>query len=432
MKRLILPLLVVMLTGVAGLGYLASQAIEDIPLVKGRAAVATSEHAERVKLLVQRYRAEAATGKALAEISVTGQDLESLLAFAARGVPSARADAHITPQGLEAWLTIGLPSNPLGRYLNFSFGLLPSGQGLLLSHITMGRMSFPPHLLLPLVGWVLDTGFGEGAGKTVISTVSAVRFSANAMVLTYSPDKGDSDKLLSRIAENEQLRIADPERVQIYFSRLQAIAAELHGGYVPLTRYIAPVFELAAARSLSGGGDTISENKAAILALAIYFGDERMAKLAGNSDGKYFSGSKLGSHNVSLKGRHDLVQHYLTSAGLQLAAGAGVANAIGEFKEIADSLRGGSGFSFSDIAGDRAGVVLAERAIDSKSAGRIQSALAGAKSENEFFPDITGLPDNMTQAEFERRYGDVESPRYLELMADIERRIALVPVYGGG
>ncbi|MFP5469059.1 MAG: hypothetical protein ACLGGZ_04890, partial [Alphaproteobacteria bacterium] len=307
---------------------------------------------------------------------------------------------------------------------------LPSEQGLLLSHVSLGGASLPPDLLLPVIGSALDALLGNGNGAKIIGTVSAVHFSSKEMTLAYAPYEGGSKELISRISENEQLRIADPERVQIYFSCLQETAKDLRGGYVSLTQYIGPVFTLAVKRGVADGGNAINENKAAILALAIYFGDDRISKLAGNSEGKYFSGPRFGSHNVTVKGRHDLVQHYLTSAGLQLAAGVDIANAIGEFKEIADTLRGGSGFSFSDIAGDRAGVVLAERAVNAATAKRLQDKLANVKSEAEFFPDIAGLPDNMTQAQFESRFGDVESQRYLDLMADIERRIAQIPLYG--
>ena len=318
----------------------------------------------------------------------------------------------------------------MGRYFNLSFGLLPSEQGLVLSHFSLGGASLPPDLLLPVIGSALDALLGNGNGAKIIGTVSAVHFSSKEMTLAYAPYEGGSKELISRISENEQLRIADPERVQIYFARLQEIAAELRGGYVSLTRYMGPVFTLAVRRSAADGGNAIDENKAAILALAIYFGDDRMSKLAGNSEKNFFSSSRFGSHNVTIKGRHDLVQHYLTSAGLQLAAGVDIANAIGEFKEIADTLRGGSGFSFSDIAGDRAGVVLAERAVSVANAKRIQNMLSQVKNEAEFFPEIAGLPDNMTQAQFESRFGDVESQRYLDLMADIDRRIAQVPLYG--
>jgi uncharacterized protein YfiM (DUF2279 family) len=430
MRRLIVVLFLILLSGAAGLSYLAFQAIEDSPLVTEQSTIANTEQARRVKNLMQRFQAGSRANKSKAELTVTEQDLESLLAFAARGVPNARADAQISERGLEAKLTIKLPANPMGRYFNLSFGLLPSEQGLLLSHVSLGGASLPPDLLLPVIGSALDALLGNGNGAKIIGTVSAVHFSSKEMTLAYAPYEGGSKELISRISENEQLRIADPERVQIYFSCLQETAKDLRGGYVSLTQYIGPVFTLAVKRGVADGGNAINENKAAILALAIYFGDDRISKLAGNSEGKYFSGPRFGSHNVTVKGRHDLVQHYLTSAGLQLAAGVDIANAIGEFKEIADTLRGGSGFSFSDIAGDRAGVVLAERAVNAATAKRLQDKLANVKSEAEFFPDIAGLPDNMTQAQFESRFGDVESQRYLDLMADIERRIAQIPLYG--
>lgn len=430
MKSLLVLLVLVLLTGAAALVYFGFRAVEDAPLVVN-VDTANSDNAQRVKLLIQRYREGMESNAPTATLSVTERDLESLLAFAARGIPRARADVEINSQGMSARLTLELPKNPAGRFLNVNFGLLPSRHGLQLSHVVVGKVNLPPGVLLPIIRRGLDATLGEGSGETILSTVSSVAFSEREMTLAYSPGTDRSKEIISKIARSEQLRIDDPERVQIYFGRLQQIATELRGGYLPLTRYIAPIFELAASRSNNDGSDAVIENKSAILALALYFGDTRLRDLFGDNAKNYFSGSRLGSHNVSLSGRHDLVQHYLTSAGLQIAAGVDVANAIGEFKEIADTLRGGSGFSFSDIAADRAGVTLAEQAVDKNHAQRLQAILAGAKTEDVFFPDISGLPDNMTQSEFERRYGDVESQQYKQLMAEIERRIAQLPAYRG-
>ena len=439
MRRIAVLFLLLILLLPLGLGVLVFMAIEDSPAVVKRAAMANSENAGRVRALVNKYRDGLKSDQGTKEIPVTGQDLESIIAFAARGVRSARADAQINAQGLDAQLTLALPANPVGRYLNLGFGILPSDQGVVLKHVSFGKTVFSAQFLVPALSWGIDLVLGQGSGATITSMISGVRFADDKMILTVTPGQ-DRSKLLSeklnglfdKIKDSEQLRIADPEIVQIYYSRLQQIAAEVRGGYVPLNKYIGPVFELAASRSTLGEAQAVTENQAAIMALAIYFGDSRMKKLVDVTTENYFAGSKLGSHNVTVNRRHDLVQHYLTSAGLQLAAGAGIANAIGEFKEITDTLRGGSGFSFSDIAGDRAGVVMAEKASSNKDALRIQSVLAKVKTEDDFFPDISGLPDNMTQKEFEQRYGDVESPRYRELLADIEGRIARVPAYGGG
>lgn len=406
-------------------------ALSDTPAAGG-APPADSEDAARVTALLSRIKSGDKSSREAVQLQVSEQEVESLLAFMVRGVKSARATARMTQNGLDARLSIELPANPIGRYANFGFNLLPSKNGLAFSRVSVGNTDLPPQLLLFLTRHGFEYLFGLEESANITGTVREVLFSEHKMTVLYQPVRDLPDRLMAKINENGQLRIADPERVQIYFVRLQEIAASLRGGYVSLTRYVAPVFELAASRGAVMGGDAQSENAAAIMALAIYFGDSRIGKLADDAKREYFTGARLGSHNVTLKGRHDLVQHYLTSAGLQIAAGDGVANAIGEFKEIADTLRGGSGFSFSDIAADRAGVTLAGKAISANDAARVQSILAKAKAEDEFFPDIAGLPDNMTQSEFERRYGDVENPRYRALMAEIERRIARIPAFGGG
>lgn len=438
MGRLFVLLLVILLLVPVGLAVLVLPAIEDAPLVSGK-AVPNTGSASRVKDLARRFQnaQEADAGKK--ELAITEQDLASIIVFAVRGVPSARADAQITGKGLEGRLTVGLPQTPLGRYVNLGFTILPSEHGLEIESIRLGKTEYSAHFLAPAMRRGLDLLLGPGSGEMLMGFVSSVRFTGGEMILTYEPGQDRSVKLTDRmntlfdkIKNNDQLRIADPETVQIYFSRLQETAAQLRGGYVPLAQYIAPVFRLAAERSKAGADEAVTQNRAAIMALAVYFGDERMKALVDRSTENDFSGSRYGSYNVTIKGRHDLVQHYLTSAGLQLAAGVNVANVIGEFKEIADTLLGGSGFSFSDIAADRAGVVLAQKAGDAQHAYRMQAVLSEVKQETDYFPDISGLPDNMTQAEFESRYGDVESARYRELMADIERRIANVPAYGGG
>jgi uncharacterized protein YfiM (DUF2279 family) len=60
-----------------------------------------------------------------------------------------------------------------------------------------------------------------------------------------------------------------------------------------------------------------------------------------------------------LLGRYDSAQHFVISAALAAWAGEPAANAIGVYKEIDDSRRG-SGFSFADLAADRAGTRFGE------------------------------------------------------------------------
>jgi hypothetical protein len=103
-----------------------------------------------------------------------------------------------------------------------------------------------------------------------------------------------------------------------------------------------------------------------------------------------------------------------------------MATAIGLIKEEEDATRG-SGFSFTDLAANRAGVRMGERAT-SERAQRVQQHLAHARTDSDLLPDFRNLPEFMPQAEFERRFGPVGSPRYQRIIDRIDGRLAAHPL----
>ena len=60
----------------------------------------------------------------------------------------------------------------------------------------------------------------------------------------------------------------------------------------------------------------------------------------------------------TMLGRRDLAQHFVLSAFLAANSGTQAAEAAGLAKEVVDA-QGPSGFSFTDIAADRAGIRFA-------------------------------------------------------------------------
>ena len=50
-------------------------------------------------------------------------------------------------------------------------------------------------------------------------------------------------------------------------------------------------------------------------------------------------------------------------------------------------------------------------------------------AESELLPEWRDLPEYMPEAEFKRRFGGIGQPAYTRMMADIERRIASLPLY---
>jgi hypothetical protein len=180
------------------------------------------------------------------------------------------------------------------------------------------------------------------------------------------------------------------------------------------------VFEHARQRSAQG--DPVSENRAALTALAERALGTRLVTVQG------VSGARPGG-GLRLAGRADFAQHFALSAFLAATGGEGFSDLAGLYKELRDA-REGSGFSFNDLAADRAGSRLGEASTRSAAeARRIQAALAGAKEAGAFFPRVDDLPEFMGQSEFERRFGGVDAPAYKAMAERIEKRIAALPLY---
>ena len=213
----------------------------------------------------------------------------------------------------------------------------------------------------------------------------------------------------------------DQERLKVYQTQL----AKLTRGdrrRLELTGLTQPLFQLASQRSRHG--DAIAENRALILALAFYVNQKNLGKLMPAAK----EWPQPAWRVVTLNGRSDLTKHYLVSAMLAAYAGTPLADAVGLYKEIEDA-RGGSGFSFNDIAADRAGRQMGELAVSSDNqARRVQGLLAMAK-ESDFMPETADLPEFMQEAEFQRRFGGLQGEKYRQMMAEIDSRIAALSIY---
>ena len=103
---------------------------------------------------------------------------------------------------------------------------------------------------------------------------------------------------------------------------------------------------------------------------------------------------------------------------------------LDELKEFLDSKNGGSGFSFADLMADRAGTRLSMLATDSdESALKVQEHLADITDEALLLPELTGLPEGISQQAFEFYYRDINSKIYREMLKSIDEQLQTIPVY---
>ena len=215
---------------------------------------------------------------------------------------------------------------------------------------------------------------------------------------------------------------ADQLRLRAYSDRLVEILRDATPGtMVSMASLLPPVFELARQRSATPEADPARENRAALLALAFYANQRGLAAIVPAA--RHWP--QPPALTVTLSGRIDTPLHWLISAAVAAESGTPLADAIGLYKEVSDS-RGGSGFSFNDLAADRAGTRLGERAV--RDPRGVQERIARGVMESDLLPDLTDLPESLGAETFARRYGDLEAPRFMSTMREIESRLDTLPL----
>ena len=417
-------LLIVFIVLPIGGTYLA---LERTPLVS-KAGDINFQDLKRVEELARRYDPRRMPPERITTVQATAQELNTLLKGALGSVRFLSSRVDINRFGIIAAVTVDIPipKNPVGKYVNVRTVIAPSRQGLEISRFAIGALEIPPAVIKPVLKFALNRVVGDGKGEPILDSVKSVRVAGPMVTLAFRPPPDLMADIKS--AAKQHITVSSPEKVRLYYAAIDR-ALSGSGGYRKnsLVSVMRPVFQLAKKQSRSG--DPVAENEAAILAIAIYFGDGRFERFVGDVRPKGGSRNSRSGSSFRLNGRYDFVQHFTISMGLTVTGGDMAANIIGELKEAKDSQKS-SGFSFTDIGADRAGVQFAKRATESRSSARqVQDILAGATGEQVFFPRFTDLPEGLSEAAFKRRYGDVTSREYKRVIAEIDRRISRTKIY---
>jgi len=127
----------------------------------------------------------------------------------------------------------------------------------------------------------------------------------------------------------------------------------------------------------------------------------------------------------TMRGRNDLAKHFFVSAHTTVVMGSRATRGIGLAKELLDA-QGGSGFSFADMAANRAGIVFAEQLLR----GKISLAdLSRSFSTEDFLPSITDLSEGLGADELQEKFGGAGNDALEAELKRIEGRILRLPVY---
>lgn len=411
--KLVFLLLLIGLLLAGGAAYLA---LAEAPKVI-RDVTLSHQDIARARAIVQRNDPRALQPGTRRTIELDTQDLNLAANYLLqRALPGSAAVAELRPDTLELQASLRI-DNPSGRPWANVAGTVSTVDGdPHVAHLQVGRLPVPAPLADLAFDWLFDLLDDHSRNRSVAGIVEQLELHRDRLRLSYRWDPDLIDQARSKL-----LGGADRAAMRYYVDHLVELQRQGTGVRGSLAGLLQPMF--GAARERSRAGDPVAENLALLTVLGTWSSNRDLRALAPEIT------EVPRTFHLRLEGRTDFGRHFLISAALAARGDSALSDAVGLFKEIADTDRG-SGFSFTDIAADRAGTRLGATATRSApDARRVQQLLADGLAEEAFMPRAGDLPEYLDAATFKRRFGEVGSPAYQVVMDEIGRRIDALPLY---
>jgi hypothetical protein len=396
---------------------LGAAALQAQPLVTQVSEINPSDITRAVSLARAHDPRRTPPGQ-IVTLQLTDHDMDVLLNHAASRWLGAATRVTMQQNGASLQASLHLPQgllSPFGHWLNLQLGLQETAGLPWVTSLQVGGLHLPARLGTWLAVQMIDRAGFLNELDLAGDLIKKVDFSPQQLTVSYALHGDSAQRMVAAL-----LPAGEAERLRVYTDLLvRLVAGQPAFSEMSMARCLGPLFALARERSRSDT-DAVAENRAAIVALTLYANGRGMDTLLPAAR----SWPKPKPLRLTLSGRPDFPLHLLISAALVVESSSPLSKAIGVWKEVADS-RGGSGFSFNDIAADRAGTRLGELAMTQPL--RLQSVLAKGVNESDVMPAWADLPEFMPEAEFKQRYGGVGAPGYLAMLAEIDKRVSALP-----
>lgn len=394
----------------------------------------TSREMARVEQLIVGATPQSPGAPSRHRVAISAEDLNLVLRYGAQSLNLPRdwtTRLSFQDSQVDAAMSIQIVRTGLPLFLNLHAEFAVRGDGLDLQSVRAGNLQLPGFLLdfaltrLRSNLAAADLGFRDI--NAFLQTIEEVSVSDQQMTVVMNWDP----ELLNQVGQHaQQILISEPDRDRImaYYREISLLAAAIPAdmGAVSLNTFLVPLFRTAREHSLAGA-DPIAENRTLLQSLAVYVSDLSISQLVGPEVGAEQPPAKF--VEVRLHRRQDLAQHLVSMAAITASAGAGIAEMLSTTKEAYDA-RYRSGFSFSDLAANSAGVLLASYAtLDVDTALLMQQRLANLREENDYMPELGNNRDGLSEDDFAAMYADRNSPEYQARLAEIEQLILARPLY---
>ena len=407
----------------------------DLSPTVSKNAHAQVENAENVSTLIGQLRKSFRNRYQPQQIDISYSQAESLLGFTQRALPNVSSELKLAALNAEIMVSYQLPSYFFSSYVNFSIKVVQDSR-LHVESVSIGGITIPGDWALKWAEALANSYTNSEVASKAIQLVAKTEISPNQVIVSLNP----LDSLLRELKniktsgdgnEMQLLRIKTAHYLRVLDSLPSPDDLNAQNKDTSLSYYLHKVMLEAKAMSakdpLGNSNSATLENEAAIMALAIYAGHRRFSTLFGDLS---FAVDPIPTvrEKPVLANRQDLSLHFIFSAAIKLLSEQGISVAVGEFKELMDRGKGGSGYSFIDLTADMAGANFAALAVDPRTAEKIQDIMSSEANEFLFFPSIEGFDEGMDKSKFRQKYTNIESKEYLKVVEEIEKRMGELPI----
>ncbi len=366
---------------------------------------------KQIKVIFHKIRSNNSDVKTL---KLTQKNLNNLVNYFLNRYFEIATKIILAKDEIQIKVSLHLPKNNWGHYLNFRFKLKHQYNTLFQLHsLQIGNLAIADEFSQFFFETLSNRSPFKGMQQSIKKMLKLIQISPQNLTLVY-----DSKSIINNVTPS--LLTADQHALAFYQQKIaHIIKAHDPKWRLSLAQLLQPLFKIAYQRS--NLETAINENKIIIIAVSRYVNQSEIQR--------YLPFNDKPQYTTYLYRRSDMAKHFMTSALLTTVGNGSLAIMLGEEKELRDA-KIGSGFSFIDLAGDRAGIHFGKMATDSpESARRLQKSMAEIKDYRTFMPEVLDLPENISDKAFKKQFGSIYSARYQLILKRIDKRISALPIY---
>lgn len=408
--------------------------VEDAPLVEAGPPPAPSDVVSARKLVRDLRLATNLQTDGGAPLTTTIPQLNSAVRLGARLMPGLRGDVTIDNNALIGRASVAVQWIGGQKWINVT-GTIPEFDGTLsLQEVTVGGWVIPPDIALGTAQRIANLYFGNGIGNNLTSAATAMQIEGGDVAFSVSlSEMGDNGLVRNIFGSIRGEEFPAQEQIDAAYIRLRMA---MDDGTLAVTGSFSPYLQFALQDALDNSGSDGLANAytSAVFGLTRACGPRNFGTLVGRLAITTTAPDREWATDcteITLNDRIDSRRHFIASAALRAAANRGISFAIGEFKELHDTVSGAGGFDFTDISANLSGIRLTDRFMGLPR-DQWTASIASLKSETIYIIDFDGIPGLMPEDEFLQSYGTVESAPYQAMLRLIEGRIDQLSLHSGG